>query len=73
MHVHWLQDRLTAKRSGWPSREECQETLHAMQENEIQDGSSVGVILCGHKEMCQSIASQMEAVGVSKERILLNF
>ena len=45
----------------------------ALQENEISEGSSVAVILCGHKEMCQAITKQMQDVGVATERILTNF
>lgn len=44
-----------------------------VQENEGQDGSSVGVVLCGHKDMTEKLSKQMQASGVSKEKILLNF
>ena len=43
------------------------------QENEVQDSSKVAVLLCGHKEMAQSITAQMLELGVDKERILMNF
>lgn len=39
----------------------------------MQDGSRVGVILCGHKEMAQELTQQFESLGVPKDRILLNF
>lgn len=43
------------------------------QENEMKDGSAVAVILCGHKDMTEKISKQMQAAGVDKEKILLNF
>lgn len=44
-----------------------------MQENELQDGTNAGVVLCGHKDMTEKISKQMQASGVSKEKILLNW
>ena len=35
--------------------------------------SRVGVLLCGHKDMCNSVTALLEGAGVSKDRILLNF
>jgi len=43
------------------------------QENEVQDSSTVAVILCGHKDMTEKISSQMQAAGVDKEKILTNY
>jgi hypothetical protein len=39
----------------------------------MKDGSAVAVILCGHKDMTEKISKQMQAAGVDKEKILLNF
>ena len=45
----------------------------SLQENEVQDGSDVAVILCGHKDMTEKLTSQMQAAGVAKEKILTNY
>lgn len=35
--------------------------------------SKVGVLLCGHKEMCDTVTELLIAKGVSKDRILSNY
>lgn len=37
------------------------------------DSERSGVVLCGQREMCESISEQMRAFGVPSARILLNF
>ena len=49
------------------------ELASCLQENEVQVGSSVAVILCGHKDKTEKISSQMQAAGVDKEKILTNY
>jgi len=50
-----------------------QVNIGLLQENEVQDSSTVAVILCGHKDMTEKISSQMQAAGVDKEKILTNY
>lgn len=33
----------------------------------------VGVLLCGHKDMCNTVTTLLTEHGVSKDKILLNF
>ena len=37
------------------------------------DGRHTGVLLCGQRDMCESITQCMMDAGVPKDRILLNF
>lgn len=39
------------------------------------DGNSngVGVVLCGHKDMCNAVKELMAAHGVDADKVLLNF
>ncbi|XP_066313691.1 fruit protein pKIWI502-like isoform X2 [Miscanthus floridulus] len=39
----------------------------------IVNPSSVGAILCGHKQMTEEITRVLVAYGLSKDRILTNF
>jgi len=39
----------------------------------IVNPSSVGAILCGHKQMTEEITRVLVADGLSKDRILTNF
>ncbi len=43
------------------------------QNGSIEDPGKVGVVLCGHKDMCTAITEHLTAQGVDKEHILLNF
>ncbi|KAG6524231.1 fruit protein pKIWI502-like [Zingiber officinale] len=40
---------------------------------DILNPSSIGAVLCGHKQMAEDVTSQLVADGVSKETILMNF
>lgn len=37
------------------------------------DKSGVGVVLCGHKDMCNAVKELVSAQGVDAEKVLLNF
>jgi NAD(P)H-flavin reductase len=37
------------------------------------DKAGVGVVLCGHKDMCNAIKDLVAAEGVDAEKVLLNF
>lgn len=41
-------------------------------ENDV-DGERTGVILCGQRDMCESVSEQMIQKGVDPNRLLLNF
>lgn len=43
------------------------------QDDGIKEGSSVGAVLCGHKDMCVSVTEYLKSKGVDPSRILLNF
>jgi hypothetical protein len=36
-------------------------------------GKGVGVVLCGHKDMCNAVKEIVAAEGVEADKVLLNF
>lgn len=57
-------------RTSLPDMTATQDTF-AQEQNKLEDPASVGVLLCGQKEMCQSVTEMLKGQGV--QQIMLNF